>query len=202
MELNGFKGLSLKSWLLQAFGLASGHNHDGVNSKAISFPGSYAVTSGRIIVGNGSNVGAVVAMSGDTTIDNAGAVTIGAKKVTAAKTALAEGKILVGAASGAAAEQTVSGDGTLSAAGVLTIGAGKVSKAKMAMYASAERTATGSEESIAHGLGAVPALVLVIPTDTSPSTAGVFTALEGTHTGTNVLVTVTADKKYKVVALA
>ena len=44
-----------------------------------------SLTSANIIVGNGSNVAAAVAMSGDVTIDNAGATTIGNDKVTFAK---------------------------------------------------------------------------------------------------------------------
>lgn len=48
-------------------------------------PGSITLNNGQIIVGNASNVGAGVAMSGDTTIDNTGAVTIGSSKVSVAK---------------------------------------------------------------------------------------------------------------------
>lgn len=45
-------------------------------------PGKITVANTQIVVGNGSGVGAAVAMSGDTTIANTGAVTIGALKVT------------------------------------------------------------------------------------------------------------------------
>ena len=41
-------------------------------------------TSGQVIVYNGSNAAAAVSMSGDTTIDNAGAVSIGSNKITTA----------------------------------------------------------------------------------------------------------------------
>jgi hypothetical protein len=44
--------------------------------------GKLTLNSANIIVGNASNVGAAVAMSGDITIDNTGATTIGATKVT------------------------------------------------------------------------------------------------------------------------
>lgn len=47
------------------------------------------LTSGNILVGNGSNVATSVAMSGDVTIDNAGATTIGAQKVGVSKMTLA-----------------------------------------------------------------------------------------------------------------
>jgi len=67
-------------------------------------------------------------------------------------------------------------------------------------FISAEQTGTGGVQSIAHGLGVVPARVLVSPSDTSPATVGLFTATEGTHDATNVIVTVTSGKKYKVLA--
>jgi hypothetical protein len=50
-------------------------------------PSAIALTSAHILVGNGSNVAADVAMSGDVTIDNTGATTIGSAKVTASKLA-------------------------------------------------------------------------------------------------------------------
>jgi hypothetical protein len=85
-----------------------------------------ALASGHIFVGNGGGAATDVAMSGDATIDNAGAVTIGAKKVLATMVALADGKILVGDAGGAAAAVTPSGDITMTNLGVTAIGAGKV----------------------------------------------------------------------------
>lgn len=69
-----------------------------------------------------------------------------------------------------------------------------------AQFVSAEQTGNGAAQSIAHGLGLTPRAVLVIPTDTAPATVGAYTAVEGTHTATNVVVTVTNGKKYKVVA--
>jgi hypothetical protein len=39
--------------------------------------------------------------------------------------------------------------------------------------------------------------VLIVPTDT---TTGAYTAVEGAHTDTNIVVTVTAGKKFKVFA--
>lgn len=76
-----------------------------------------------------------------------------------------------------------------------------VTFAKSLMFVSTEQTGDGMEQSIAHGLGVVPAAVLIVPTDTAPATAGDYTAVEGTHTSTNVLVTVTSGKKYKVWAM-
>ena len=69
-------------------------------------------------------------------------------------------------------------------------------------FVSAEQTGTGSAQNIAHGLGVVPALVMVAPTDTAPATVGVYTVTEGTHDATNVIVTCTSGKKYKVLAIA
>lgn len=79
---------------------------------------------------------------------------------------------------------------------------GAVTAAKMALFVSTEQTGNGSAQNIAHGLGAVPSKVLIVPTDTAPATTGVYTATEGAHDSTNVVVTVTSGKKYKVLAIA
>jgi predicted RecA/RadA family phage recombinase len=70
------------------------------------------------------------------------------------------------------------------------------------IFISAEQTGTGSAQNIAHGLGVVPSRVFVAPTDLTPSTVGSYVVTEGTHTITNVVVTVTTSKKFKVLALA
>ncbi len=67
-------------------------------------------------------------------------------------------------------------------------------------FQSAVRTGTGSQETIAHGLGVAPTMVLVSVYDTTETST--YTITEGTHTTTNLLVTVTADIQYKVVAFA
>lgn len=79
---------------------------------------------------------------------------------------------------------------------------GSVTVAKMSIFKSTEQTGTGSAQNIAHGLGVAPGLVIVYPTDTSVATAGDYVVTEGSHTSTNVVVTVTNGKKYKVVAFA
>jgi len=66
---------------------------------------------------------------------------------------------------------------------------------------SAEQTGTGAEQSIAHGLGVTPSLVMIIITG-SPATYAALTVTEGTHDATNVKVTVTSGWKYKVYAEA
>ena len=80
------------------------------------------------------------------------------------------------------------------------IASGSVTVAKMSVFKSSEQTGTGSAQNVAHGLGVAPGLVMVYPTDTSPATAGEYAMVEGSHTSTNVVVTVTSGKKFKVVA--
>jgi hypothetical protein len=68
------------------------------------------------------------------------------------------------------------------------------------LFVSTEQTGTGAPQNIAHGFGVQPSLVLIVPTDTAPATVGQYTATEGAHDTTNVVVTVTSGKKYKVLA--
>lgn len=133
------------------------------------------------------------------------------KKVAVGSLALADGKILVGNASGAAAPVTPAGDVTISNAGATAIAAGVIVNADVkadaaiayskmkAPFFSAEQTGTGSEQDIAHSLGATPTVVIAIP---SNLTGGAFVVSYGTHDGTNCKVTVTTGEKYKVLALA
>jgi len=67
-------------------------------------------------------------------------------------------------------------------------------------FVSAEQTGTGSAQNVAHGLGFVPSRVFVTYTDLTPATAGSVNVTYGSHTSTNVVVTVTASKKFLVVA--
>ncbi len=62
-------------------------NADINASAAIAFSKLAALASTNILVGNGSNVAAAVAVSGDATLSNAGALTIANSAVTAAKIA-------------------------------------------------------------------------------------------------------------------
>jgi len=68
------------------------------------------------------------------------------------------------------------------------------------VFVSTEQTGTGSAQNVAHGLGVTPTQVFVAPTDLTPATVGSYAVTEGTHTSTNVVVTVTASKKFKVMA--
>lgn len=80
---------------------------------------------------------------------------------------------------------------------------GAVTAAKSKTFVSTEQTGTGSSQNVAHGLGAVPAIVMVAVTE-HPGTpdTGAFDVAEGAHDATNVIVTVTADVKFKVFAWA
>jgi hypothetical protein len=62
-------------------------------------------------------------------------------------------------------------------------------------FLSSEQTGNGSAQSVAHGLKHTPQVVKIIVTDESASD---FVITEGTHTATNVVVTVTSGVKYKV----
>lgn len=62
-------------------------------------------------------------------------------------------------------------------------------------FSASRQTGTGAAQNLAHGLGAIPSLVLAIPTDGG-------TVVYGAHTSTNIVVTVTAGKKFDVLAFA
>jgi hypothetical protein len=69
-------------------------------------------------------------------------------------------------------------------------------------FQSTQQTGTGSSQSIPHGLGVIPSLVLVSAYDNtaSGSTPFTFQLVEGSHTSTNLLITATSGLKYKVIA--
>jgi hypothetical protein len=75
---------------------------------------------------------------------------------------------------------------------------GAVTVAKMKVFKSEEVTGNGNSQNIAHGLNAIPSVVMVFPTEAGDN----YTVVEGSHTSTNVVVTVANGKKYKVVAFA
>jgi predicted RecA/RadA family phage recombinase len=83
------------------------------------------------------------------------------------------------------------------------LAAAAVTKAKAAVFVSAEVTATGSAQNVAHGLAAVPAAVLITMTEHpgAPDT-GAMDIAEGAHDATNVVFTATANIKVKVLAWA
>ena len=119
-------------------GNASIVNGDIDASAAIAYSKLAALTSGNILVGNASNVATSVAMSGDVTITNTGATTIGSEKIengnikpTAAiafdKLAnLTSGNILVGNSSNKAASVAMTGDIAITNAGLTSIQPGVI----------------------------------------------------------------------------
>ena len=86
----------------------------------------------------------------------------------------------------------------ISGAWVTAISGGRASRVT-APFKSTEQTGNGSPQNVAHGLGVTPSLVLILP---SNLTGGAYVVVEGTHTSTNVVVTVTNGEKYIVVAYA
>jgi len=85
---------------------------------------------------------------------------------------------------------------------VLVLPDGSVVSADLNMFLSAERTGTGGAENVAHGLGVVPSKVLVFITGDARGAWAVFSIVEGAHTSTNVIVTVTLSMKYRILAFA
>ena len=67
-------------------------------------------------------------------------------------------------------------------------------------FLSTEQTGDGSMQSIPHGLGVTPTLVIINITG-SPGTYVALAVTEGTHDATNVKVTVTTGWKYRVLAI-
>jgi hypothetical protein len=61
------------------------------------------------------------------------------------------------------------------------------------LFFASQQAGTGASQNIAHGLGAVPAGVICVPTDGG-------TVTYGAHTTTNVVVTVTNAKHFDVLA--
>jgi hypothetical protein len=68
----------------------------------------------------------------------------------------------------------------------------------MNIFKSDEQTGTGESQSIAHGFGVIPSIVLIVLTKVGTDGAEIT---EGTHGTDNVNVTVTTGAKYKVLAI-
>lgn len=66
-----------------------------------------------------------------------------------------------------------------------------------AMFLSTEQTGTGSAQNIAHGFGSIPTLAFAAASNLS---GGAYVVTYGTHTTTNVVVTVTSGEKFRIVA--
>lgn len=77
--------------------------------------------------------------------------------------------------------------------------------AKAFSYFLSGSTGTGAEQSLSHGLGRVPDIVLVIPTNGYNGSGAVGDKAAvisyGTHTSSLVKVTVSSGATYKIIAL-
>lgn len=84
------------------------------------------------------------------------------------------------------------------------LASGAVTAAKAAVFMSGELTGTGASQSVAHGLGAAPSVVLLVPVeghDGSGAAGDLMPSLvAGSHTSTNVVATVSNGAKFKVLA--
>jgi hypothetical protein len=68
------------------------------------------------------------------------------------------------------------------------------------LFVSAEATGTAAPQNIAHPFNEVPSIVLAFITEI-PGGGAVVDIAYGTHTKTNIVLTVTADVKFIVLAL-
>lgn len=122
---------------------------------AIDYSKLAPLTSGNILVGNGSNVATSVAVTGDVTISNTGVTAISAGAIVNADVsasagiqfsklaALTDGNILVGNGSNVATPVALSGDVTITNAGVASVIAGSTSVAgKLQLTDSTSSTST------------------------------------------------------------
>lgn len=119
-------------------------NADIAASAAIAFSKLAALSSGNILVGNGSNVPTSVAVTGDIAISDAGVTSIASGAIVNADinasaaiafsklATLSSTQILVGSAGNVATAVAVTGDVTISNTGVTAIGSAKVLLAMLA----------------------------------------------------------------------
>lgn len=114
------------------------------SNAAIALSKLAAVTDGYVVVGSAANVPTAVAMSGDVTIVNSGATTVGSIDLeTATVTNIADTEVLIGTGAGTAAFAALSGDVTMDNTGAVTIAAGAVTHTKIGL-ASAGGVNTGA----------------------------------------------------------
>ena len=146
---------------------------------AIAFSKLASLTNGNILVGNGSNAAASVAVTGDVALSNTGVTSIAA--LAFSKLApLTSGNILVGNGSNAAASVAVTGDITVSNAGVMAIASGVIVNADVnasAAIAHSKLASMSSGNILVGSSGSVPTSVAVTG-DITVSSTGV-TAIVG-----------------------
>ena len=157
-------------------------------------------------VGPTDKIGLQLNASGNVEIKDASGNIIATLDAANRKLTFPSGAVLdVSAATGSisfAAGEIATADLASNAVTTVKISDANVTFAKAKAFVSAVQTGSGAAQNIAHGLGVTPTAVLIVPTDSAPATVGDYPAVEGTHTSTNVVVTVTSGKKYKVLAWA
>lgn len=128
-------------------------------SAAIDYSKLAAMTAGRILLGNASNVPTVTALTGDVTVNSSGVTAIGTGVIIDAEisataaiaysklAAMTAGRILLGNASNVATVTAMSGDVTIDSSGVTAIGSGVIVNADVsasAAIAASKLAAAGS----------------------------------------------------------
>jgi len=114
---------------------------------AIAFSKLAALTSGNILVGNGSNVATSVTPSGDVTISNAGVTAIGANKVTDSMIRQSSGLSVIGRSAnstGNVADITAANDGEVLFRNGTSIGFGTISNSSINASAAIDRSKIAS----------------------------------------------------------
>ena len=170
------------------------------NTAAIDYAKLASLSSGNILVGNGSNVATSVAMSGDIAISNAGNTTIGSNVIDntmisttadidyAKLASLSSGNILVGNGSNVATSVAMSGDIAISNAGNTTIGSNVIDNTMISNtaaidYAKLAPLATGS---ILTGNAGVPTAT-ALSGDATIAETGVLTIANNAITTIKIL---------------
>jgi hypothetical protein len=142
--INGSGVLTIASGAIDSGKIANGTiaNIDVASNAAIAYSKLATLNTGQILAGSGGTATAVT-LSGDATIDSAGALTIANGAITNAKIAagagisysklatLNTGQIIVGNG-GVPTAVTLSGDATISSAGALTIANNAITTGKIA----------------------------------------------------------------------
>ena len=183
---NGSAAVALATTL--SSGVVSNSNVSA--SAAIDFSKLAPLTSAHFLIGNASNVATAQTISGDATVDNAGALTIangainnnkvasGAAISFSKLAALSSGNILVGNASNVATAVSMSGDATISNTGAVTIANNAITNAKVASNAAIEFSKLEALNSarIIVGNSSNVATAVAVTGDVTISNTGVTTA--------------------------
>jgi hypothetical protein len=153
-------------------------------------PVGSSLTDGNIIIGNGSNVAAAVAVSGDVTITNAGVTTIGTGKVTSAK--IVDGTIVAADIANNAVEEAKIKDAAVTYAKIQNVATNTVLGRTSANAGVVEEIATTGTGNVVRATS--PTLVTPVigaATGTSLSVSGQLTSTVATGTAPLVVTSTT-----------